>query len=184
MFQCTSCFGVLLNSDAVACDRHSVGVSMHFVLWGTSQRDGQRARPGACRFNALRALGYFSTSCKRTAAKLGRCFNALRALGYFSTPKTIWDEEIPWAFQCTSCFGVLLNLLFGALVSLLLLFQCTSCFGVLLNKLGRCSFGSPLRFQCTSCFGVLLNDGRKYYLRLPLAFQCTSCFGVLLNFHE
>ncbi len=110
-FQCTSCFGVLLNwpigctkpvgfyrfnalralgyfstNGMILCHQPTVSVSMHFVLWGTSQpTKSSKLQSRMLGFNALRALGYFSTFRKSKSEKRGICFNALRALGYFST---------------------------------------------------------------------------------------------------
>ncbi len=62
LFQCTSCFGVLLNTLWQTLTLSGLRVSMHFVLWGTSQLGKGMVLPTlpSC-FNALRALGYFST---------------------------------------------------------------------------------------------------------------------------
>ncbi len=108
-------------------------VSMHFVLWGTSQLYCKHCIVSYICFNALRALGYFSTKLANRLTFVPR-FNALRALGYFSTPISDDDWMRGNKFQCTSCFGVLLNIEHVQFLDDECLFQCTSCFGVLLNK--------------------------------------------------
>jgi len=107
-FQCTSCFGVFINSPAPSPLRPRTLVSMHFVLWGLHQQRIHRQQFKRNSFNALRALGSSSTTMRvkqqfldlvsmhfvlwglHQPRKMDLCisrvsFNALRALGSSST---------------------------------------------------------------------------------------------------
>src|SRR5262245_35336974 len=57
-------------------------------------------------------------------------------------------------------------------------FQCTPCFGVLLNEEKRKKQTRDPTFQCTPCFGVLLNVSNPMTVAVLVVFQCTPCFGV------
>src|SRR5262245_36129643 len=88
---------------------------------------------------------------------------------------------VRFGFQCTSCFGVLLN--WGGIRS----FTSSMIVSMHFVLWGTSQWGHGVRnkrtkeFQCTSCFGVLLNSCTSLGTRAQAAFQCTSCFGVLLN---
>ena len=84
---------------------HFKRVSMHFVLWGTSQLTAPiRNRCDTC-FNALRALGYFSTGKFTPLLPEIHCFNALRALGYFSTPGDLRQGKARISFNALRALG-------------------------------------------------------------------------------
>ncbi len=110
------------------------------------------------RFNALRALGYFSTQMISLPPFSTICFNALRALGYFSTILTVACSKSDNMFQCTSCFGVLLNFALGVFVGgEVVVSMHFVLWGTSQRDSGPPPGGSQDTFQCTSCFGVLLN---------------------------
>ncbi len=86
LFQCTMCFGVLLNP--MSRGNTHAHVSFQCTM---------------C-FGVL--LNVVSVDA---AGKLRLCFNALCALGFCSTPENFFRRAQRWMFQCTMCFGVLLN---------------------------------------------------------------------------
>ena len=106
---------------------------MHFVLWGTSQLGEGQNSQNFPKFQCTSCFGVLLNNPYALNVRNGYCFNALRALGYFSTCIFVHHRCSCLLFQCTSCFGVLLNERFSAQFPKSQLFQCTSCFGVLLN---------------------------------------------------
>ena len=203
LFQCTSCFGILLN--------HIPAQSAHVALFQCTScfgillnAAGKHGGPDSQCFNALRALGYFSTH-GTARSRLSRLVSMHFVLWDTSQRLLVMLRGYTAEFQCTSCFGILLNERVQVRYGQFRWFQCTSCFGILLN--GRCheSGCDQTEFQCTSCFGILLNCITHLFLAFmeivsmhfvlwdtsqPRAclrggvrkkFQCTSCFGILLN---
>ena len=157
-------------------------------------------------FNALRALGYFSTEKWSSNLLAWRRFNALRALGYFSTYKVEVKAQGYEVFQCTSCFGVLLNQRTINSVYMIVCFNALRALGYFSTR-NSGLFIKPAKFVSmhfvlwgTSqhllnpreekvarvsmhfvLWGTSQRDAIDFYRKQGFKFQCTSCFGVLLN---
>ncbi len=107
-------------------------VSMHFVLWGTSHPKKAGFVATRTWFQCTSCFGVLLIHWRNNLAWQEVRFNALRALGYFSSNVGTGRSHRTDLFQCTSCFGVLLIRMVAHSRGSGFLFQCTSCFGVLL----------------------------------------------------
>jgi len=114
------------------CSVHRERVSMHFVLWGLHQLYTSRRLAMRTQVSMHFVLWGLHQRLPRHVGKIRDRFNALRALGSSSTWKRNSTGKT-LMFQCTSCFGVFINLARRLQTVPASMFQCTSCFGVFIN---------------------------------------------------
>ena len=77
-----------------SCALTRANVSMHFVLWDTSQRVEKIFSASLPTFQCTSCFGILLNVTVARGFTPSACFNALRALGYFSTRRveTIWPS--------------------------------------------------------------------------------------------
>ena len=104
-----------------------------------------------------------------------KSFNALRALGSSSTVELREGRALP-TFQCTSCFGVFINIVRLRVTGP----THVSMHFVLWGLHQLTTEAHPRRmdlFQCTSCFGVFINRAVQAPRPFHLSFNALRALG-------